>query len=205
MALLLHQEQHTLFNHKGRDRLVERRWQAGLGLSPSLYSSQLYNTEEKILLALISPICRKLLAVHRGVDPPMELTNWAPALSLPGVGIWRVHSLVLSMSSPTMSLGLPQWNRWYNWGTGEIKGPHLVSSGARRWIWQLSRGWTFNHWMAQLVEAEGWMFWTRVFWSTPHMEIPLSFCCSCCTSVRMSSRPLPFRSPLLSPQPATDT
>lgn len=31
VALLLHPEQHTLVNHKGGDRLVERRWQAGLG------------------------------------------------------------------------------------------------------------------------------------------------------------------------------
>lgn len=55
-------------------------WHAELSLSPSLSSSQPHNTEEKILLALISPICRKLLAVRRGVDPPMEPTNWAPAL-----------------------------------------------------------------------------------------------------------------------------
>lgn len=55
-------------------------WHAELGLSLSLSSSQPYNTEEKILLALISPVCRKLLAAHRGVGPPMELTSWAPAL-----------------------------------------------------------------------------------------------------------------------------
>lgn len=92
------------------------------------------------------------------------------------------------------------------------EGPHLASGGASLESGTFPKAKPFTTGLHSL----GWQKDTRAgILNTgplkcpaplPDTKTPLPLCCSCCASIiRMSSKSLPLRSLLLSPQPATGT